>query len=208
MKGVLILPLTIAFSVLTMGQHLPAFRVNAIEIKGKTAFQTEKMKRAAYIFEKVLNDPEFHKELGTKTFKSDREDDLVPDPTAGLVIEKIYAAAELYKPEPNNTADIYWYAEKKSFWKRLTGKCETIGYGYPGEKKIFTYTCLIEEEGSLAELAGNLAHEWSHKLGFKHRAEDHSEKYDTVPYVFGDLVEEHAARLIAAETVRFSKGRH
>jgi len=198
MNRLSILLLTIALPAAALGQHLPVFRVNAIEIRGKTASQTEKMKLAARIFEKVLNDPEFQKELATKTFKSDREDDLVPNPTATQVIEKIYEGSERYKPEHNHAADIYWYAEKKSFWKRLTGNCDTIGYGYPGERKIFTYTCLIDEEGSMAELVGNLAHEWSHKLGFRHRADDHSEKYETVPYVFGDLVEEHAAKWIRA----------
>lgn len=191
-----------AFPVLAMGQQLPEFRVNAVEIRGLNASRTEKMKRAALIFEKVLNDPGFQKELETKTFRSDRKDDLVQNPTARQVIEKIYAAGELYKPEPNNTADIYWYAEKKNFWKRLTRECDSIGYGYPGEKGIFTYTCLIDEEGSMAEVVGNLAHEWSHKLGFVHLAKDHSERHLTVPYVFGDLVEEHAERLIAAGIAR------
>lgn len=198
MKRLSTLLLTIAFPVLAMGQQIPAFRVNAIEIRGLNTSRTEKMKRATLIFEKVLNDPEFQNELETKTFRSDRKDDLVPNPTSRQVIEKIYAAAERYKPEPNNAADVYWHAEKKSFWKRLTGKCNTIGYGYPGERKIFTYTCLIDEEDSMAEVVGNLAHEWSHKLGFVHDWKDHSERHLTVPYVFGDLVEEHAARLIAS----------
>lgn len=192
----------IAFPILAMGQQVPAFRVNAIEIKGLSASRTEKMKRATQIFEKVLNDPEFRKELGTRTFRSDRKDDLVPNPTYRRVIEKIYAGAERYKPEPNNAADIYWYAEKKNFWKRLTGKCNTIGYGYPGEKRIYTYTCLIDEDDSMAEIVGNLAHEWSHKLGFVHKEEYHSERHLTVPYVFGDLVEEFASRWIAASTAK------
>ncbi len=202
MKIVSILLLAIAFPAVVMAQHLPAFKVNAIEIKGITVYQTEKMKRAARIFESVLNDPEFQRDFETRKFKSDRDDDLVQDPTAGQVIEKIYAAGELYKPEPDNTADIYWYAEKKSFWKRLARNCDTIGYGYPGEKKIFTYTCLIDEEGSLAEMVGNLAHEWSHKLGFVHRSEDHSERDLTVPYVFGYLVGDYAAKLITADLAR------
>lgn len=196
MRTILVLLLTAIFPVLALGQQFPAFKVNAVEIEGLNDSRTEKMKRAADIFEKVLNDPEFHKELKAKTFKSDRRDDLVPNPTAVEVVEKIYAAAERYKPEPDNAADIFWYAKKKSFWKRLTGKCDTIGFGYPGEKRIYTYTCLIDEEDSLAEMAGNLAHEWSHKLGFVHRTEYHSEIYETVPYVFGDLVEEYAAKWI------------
>ena len=52
------------------------------------------MKRAADIFEKVLNDAGFQKELEAKTFKSDRIDDLVVEPTGRQVIEKIYAEAD------------------------------------------------------------------------------------------------------------------
>ncbi|MDH3530444.1 MAG: hypothetical protein OEQ28_12845 [Acidobacteriota bacterium] len=199
MKKLSILMLTVALPVLAAGQQFPEFRVNVIEIKGRSYSQTEKMKRAVTIFENVLNDAAFQKELTTKTFKSDRDDDLVPDPTASRVIEKIYAGRELYNPEPNNAADIYWYAEKTGLWKRMTDRCNTIGYGYPGEKEIYTYTCLLKEKDSLAKLAGHIAHEWSHKLGFVHRAEDHAERHLTVPYVFGDLVFKHAARWTGAD---------
>jgi len=197
----ILLLLTIALSGPAVGQ-VPEFRVNGIEIKGLNDSQTRKMNRAARIFETVLNDADFKKELETKTFKSDRGDDLVPNPTGRQVSEKIYAAGERYKPEPNNAADIYWYAKKKSFWKRIRGKCNTIGYGYPGEKKIYTFTCLIDEEDSMAELVGHIAHEWSHKVGFVHQAKYHPEIYSTVPYVFGHLVAKNAEKWITDDLVR------
>lgn len=186
--------LMLAFPVLVAGQQFPNFKVNAVELRGITNAQTAKMRRAARIFENVMNDPEFQSELQTKTFKSDDGDDLITDPTATPVIEKIYAAAELYKPEPNNTADIYWIAKKTSFWRKMTDKCETIGFGYQGQKNIYTYTCLLDEEDSMAKLVGHIAHEWSHKLGFTHRDDDDSGIDLTVPYVFGDLVAKHAVR--------------
>jgi len=196
LKKFLIPLLMFAFPVLVSGQQFPVFSVNLIEIEGKTAAQTEKMKRAAKIFERVMNDPEFQGELRSQTFKSDDDDDLITDPTAEQVIEKIYAAAELYKPEPNNTADIYWYAKKTGFWRKITDKCDTIGYGFQGQKSIYTYTCLLDEKDSMAKLVGHIAHEWSHKLGFTHRDDDDSGIDLTVPYVFGDLVARHAARWI------------
>jgi len=192
----ILLLLTIALPVLAAGQQFPAFRVSTTEIKGLTVSQTAKMKRAAILFENVLNDTEFQKELETETFKSDRNDDLIQDPTARQVIKRIYAAGELYKPEPNNVADIYWYSKNEGFWKRLTDKCTTIGFGYPGEKEIYTYTCLLKEKDSMAKLVGHIAHEWSHKLGFVHQWDDHAGIYRTVPYVFGDLVAKHAAKWI------------
>ena len=198
----LLLLLLIALPVLAVGQQFPVFRVNAIEIKGRNVSQTEKMKRAASIFENVLNDAEFQKELETESFKSDRDDDLIPNPTAGRVIEKIYEAGERYKPEPNNAADIYWFAKKTGFWERVTDRCNTIGFGYPGVKEIYTYTCLLDEKDSMAKLVGHIAHEWSHKLGFVHQAKDHSDIYRTVPYVFGDLVAKHAVKWITPDNAR------
>lgn len=186
----------IGLPVLAGAQQFPVFKVNAIEIKGKTDTQTRKMKRAARIFEMVLNDAEFQKEFETETFKSDRDDDLVRNPTAAQVIQKIYAAGEHYRPTPNHTADIYWFAEKPSFWNRLTSRCDVNGYGYAGENEIYTYTCLLDEKDSMAELVGHIAHEWSHKLGFVHQPKDHSERHLTVPYVFGYLVSKHAVKWI------------
>ncbi len=158
MKKLLIMLMTLGFPLLAAGQQLPRFRVNAIEIKGISFAQTEKMKRAARIFENVMNDPDFQNELRSKTFKSDDDDDLLTDPSAAQVIEKIYAASELYRPEPNNTADIYWFAKKTSFWMKLTDKCNMIGYGYQGAKNIYTYTCLLDESDSMAKLVGHIAH--------------------------------------------------
>jgi hypothetical protein len=194
-----LLLLTMALPVLAVGQQFPAFRVSTIEIKGRTVSQTKKMKHAAILFERVLNDTAFQKEFETETFKSDRYDDLVQNPTAKQVIERIYAAGELYETEPNNVADIYWYAKNAGFWKRLTDKCTTIGFGYPGEKEIYTYTCLLNEKDSMALLVGHIAHEWSHKLGFVHQWKDHDEIYRTVPYVFGRLVAKHAAKWITSD---------
>ena len=199
MKKLALVLLTVALPALAVGQQFPIFKVNTIKIKGRSASQTAKMKRAADIFEDILNDAEFQKEFQTKSFKSDRQGDLVQNPTAGPVIEKVYAAGESYKREPNNTADIYWYAKKPSFWKRLRNNCDTFGYGYPGEQEIYTYTCFLKERGSMARLVGHIAHEWSHKLGFIHRPKYHSEIHLTVPYVFGDLVAKHAAKRIASE---------
>lgn len=194
MKKLLILLLIFAFPILVAGQQIPAFKVNAVELRGITSAQTEKMKRAARIFENVMNDPEFQGELRTRTFKSDDDDDLIKDPSAEQVIEKLYAGSELYKPEPNNSADIYWFAKKTSFWRKITDKCDTIGYGYQGHKNIYTYTCLLDEKDSMAKLVGHIAHEWSHKLGFTHRDDDDSHIDLTVPYVFGDLVAKHAVK--------------
>ena len=40
-----------------------------------------------------------------------------------------------------------------------------------------------------AEIAGNLAHEWMHKIGFDHDFNSTSRRPYSVPYAVGDLVE-------------------
>lgn len=204
MKLSVLTTIIIVFPLLTFGQQFPPFKVKAIEVKGLTIIQTEKMKRATVIFEKVMNDMEFQEELKIKTFKSDRPDDLIQNPTSEQVIEKIYGASEpYYQPETNHTADIYWYEVKQSWWQRNVSNrnCKTIGYSYLQrngyEQKIFSYDCFLgNKKTEFSKIVGHIAHEWSHKLGFQHQTDPHPERPLTVPYTFGDLVAKYAEKYI------------
>lgn len=165
-----LIALTFSYPLLIFGQQLPAFKVNGIEVVGKTKARTEKMKKALVIFEKVMKDVDFQKELRAKIFKSDTDDDEFKNFTTEQIIQKIYAGGEEYKVDTDNTADIYWYADKKGWWQRqLDSKCSKIGYGYPSEKEIYTYTCLLDDDDLMGKLVGHIAHEWSHKIGFVHK---------------------------------------
>lgn len=184
-----------------LGQRLPRFQVEAKKLKTKTAAQEEKMRRALAVFEKVMNDELFQKELlDQPNFYSDSDKDPYRGWTTQRVVEKIYEAAEAYDNYlPDNIADINWVVKKRDFLYRMIfdRDCSTIGFfDYKKDDAIITYTCFFDdEEQKLSRIVGHVAHEWTHALGFVHKFDNHPKRDETVPYAFGDLVEEHAKRI-------------
>lgn len=194
MKLAALLFCSFVFQVTESGRQLPKFQVGATELNAKTTAQEEKMRRALAIFEKVMNDERFQKELLALKFHSDMPDDPYRNLSTRQAVEKIYEAKEHYTPAADNKADIYWVIEKRSRLTRLFKGC-SVGYGYPEGKEFYTYSCFLDDgDGDLSDIAGHVAHEWSHKLGFVHDPDEHDRRDETVPYAFGYLVREHAER--------------
>lgn len=188
-----LLLMLIAFPVCTLGQQLSQFHVQAAKIDGLKPAQEEKMKLALLVFEKVMNDKDFQKELADLKFYSDTDDDPNKTLNASQMVEKIYAAKEFYNSQADYKADVYWLIKKKR--KPLFSKYPAIGYGNETEKEIYTYSWYLEK-AVLAEIVGHIAHEWTHKLGFVHQFEPHKRRDETLPYAFGYLVEKHSTKYI------------
>jgi hypothetical protein len=196
MKCAALLFCSFVFQVSASGQQLPKFQVAATDLTAKTATQEEKMRRALAVFEQVMNDECFQKELVTLKFHSDSSDDPYRNLSTRQAVEKIYEAKEHYTLSADNRADIYWAVEKRNRLARLFKGC-SVGYGYPKDKEFYTYSCFLDDEGTdLSDIAGHIAHEWSHKLGFVHQLDDHDKRDDTVPYAFGYLVRDHAKKYV------------
>jgi hypothetical protein len=53
-------------------------------------------------------------------------------------------------------------------------------------------TKVTQHSGQPHEVAGNLAHEWTHKLGFGHES---AAEHDSVPYGIGYIVREMGEKL-------------
>lgn len=193
--GLFFLLTTNVYSIAQTNSNFPLFRVTGEKIDGQNSIQEEKMKKALQIFEKVMNDTSFQEELKTLVFYFDVEDDPNRNLSTLEIIKKIYDAKEHYTPEADNNAQIYWKIEKRGFWSGLFRGCSVIGYGEAGEKEITTYTCFYKK-ADLNELTGHIAHEWSHKLGFDHKKNNHSRRNETVPYAFGYLIRKHATKYV------------
>jgi hypothetical protein len=151
-------------------------RVNkkwSIEELGLVGFsESEKLKHrtAQRMLETVVNSWEFRQELLATVFTN----------TAGQTNAKIYNViingAEILSPETDYQADINVNAYRK--------RSVVIGFTYDYTEK--TWLNLNFFDGfDYSDIAGNLFHEWLHKLGFGHRSA--SEK-TSVPYAAGYLV--------------------
>ncbi len=184
----------ITLPTFAFGQQLPIFQVYTSKVEGLKPEWETKMKLTLSIFEKVMNDKDFQKELGELKFHSDVDTDPNKNLTTKQIIEKIYAAEEFYNSESDNKADIYWIIEKKG--KPWFSKHPAIGYGNETEREIYTYSWFLKS-GDLTEIVGHISHEWTHKIGFVHQFNPHDRRPETVPYAFGSLVEKHAQKYVS-----------
>lgn len=65
----------------------------------------------------------------------------------------------------------------------------TVGYTYPDGLRIWMNTKFFDKY-TPAEVAGNVLHEWTHKLGFGHASSYSVSRDSSVPYALGYLMEE------------------
>jgi hypothetical protein len=65
----------------------------------------------------------------------------------------------------------------------------TVGYTYPDGLRIWMNTKFFDSY-TPAEVAGNVFHEWTHKLGFSHASSYSVSRDSSVPYALGYLIEE------------------
>jgi hypothetical protein len=65
----------------------------------------------------------------------------------------------------------------------------TVGYTYPSGLRIWMNTKFFDAY-TPCEVAGNVFHEWTHKLGFTHASSYSISRDSSVPYAVGYIVEE------------------
>lgn len=93
------------------------------------------------------------------------------------VYEKLLAGSETLNPGEDNEADLSISLDKRN----VRG---VIGYTYPNSRMQWIYNWYFKAY-SPAEIAGNLAHEYCHKLGFDHEFKAVAGREFTVPYAVG-----------------------
>ena len=144
-----------------------------------SANDQDKITQAAELIKKVVASEEFregilqHTYNGQKTFVDN----------GGLTNSQIYhrflAGAEKLTPTANNAID----AEFELYYEAST----VVGYTNPTTKRIWMNTKYFNNY-STAQVAGNLTHEWMHKLGFGHSSSSTPSRPYSVPYAVGYLV--------------------
>ncbi len=148
--------------------------------------EREKVENAADLVKRIIMSQEFkdavvnHIYNGKKTFVDN----------SGLtnlqVYDRIIIGAERLSPEKNFRLDveIELYTEDSS----------TIGYTYPSSTRIWMNRKYFSRYTSY-QVAGNLTHEWLHKLGFTHEVADTDARSFSVPYAVGYIVRRLAGEM-------------
>ena len=76
----------------------------------------------------------------------------------------------------------------------------TVGYTYPSTVRTWINRTFFDSY-SPAEVAGNLAHEYCHKIGFSHAKWAWPSRKYSVPYAIGYLVQELAEKLSSGKSI-------
>lgn len=181
--------LSVLVSYQLFAQELPIFKVQGDELHGLTPEREQRMKKAIRIFEKVMNDKNFQKEISEFPYQYDVPNDPNRTLTPQQVVTKIFDGQEFYLMNKDNIANLHWFIKKKK--RPIFSRHPAKGYGNPSEVQIYTYTWFFDEDSNLASIVGHIAHEWSHKIGFDHLFKSHVGRENTVPYAFGDIVSKY-----------------
>ncbi len=107
--------------------------------------------------------------------------------TNAQIYQKLLDGSETLNPAKNNTMDL----QLELYTNNSTS---TVGYTYPNTLKIWMNTKFFDRYNS-AEVARNVFHEWTHKLGFGHDSSSTSRRPYSVPYGLGAIIQDMALDL-------------
>lgn len=140
----------------------------------------EKVDKAIEIIRRVIASPEFREKVLNFTYRGKKR-----FVDTKLTNEEVYQAIlngkENLKPEIDNEMDL----DLQLYYSRSS----TVGYTYPNQLKIYMNKRFFSTF-TPSEVAGNIFHEWSHKLGFKHAFRSSRSRSSSVPYALGYLIRE------------------
>ena len=139
----------------------------------------DKLLKAIEIIKKVIATNEFrnkvigHTYQGKKTFVDNK----------GFTNEQIYQILLDGKEDLRPVVDHEMDLELELYYSWTS----TVGYTTPGSLRIFMNTKFFDNY-TPAEVAGNVFHEWIHKLGFNHDSSYSVSRDSSVPYAIGYIM--------------------
>lgn len=145
------------------------------------ATQEDKVLKAIEIIKKVVRSSEFREKVIQFTYKGQRR--FVNN--NGFSNDEIYQILLEGSEELSPGIDYEMDLELELYYSRRS----TVGYTYPDELKVWMNTKYFNVYNA-AEVAGNIFHEWTHKLGFEHTYRYSKMRESSVPYALGYLIEE------------------
>lgn len=150
------------------------------------ASDEEKVEAAAALVKAVIRGQKFKDAVVGFTYQGERKFADNNGLTNLQIYDRLIIAAERLTPARNFTLD----AELELYYE----DSNTIGYTYPHTNRIWMNTKFFDRYNA-AQVAGNLAHEWVHKMGFTHASAPTPERPYSVPYAVGYIIRELATEL-------------
>jgi hypothetical protein len=163
-----------------------SFQTN-VNMMSFTAAQITKYQAAVAIAKKVIGTEAFRTRILNYTWSGAKQFANNIGRTNAQIYQTILDAAETLQPSKNNTMDlgVKMYYENSSIIGFTNGSITYINVN----TKFF-------DQFNAAEVAGNLMHEWLHKLGYDHDFSSTPQRPYSVPYAIGYLVRDIGASFL------------
>ena len=160
--------------------------VKAMKIDGFSGAGLEKLHLAFKVLEMVVNTDEFKERvLNFKNLKGERRF----SSNRGLSNEDIFHQFMEGREtlQPNTPGEM-------NFFLRLYNRpwSKVIGYT-SGETNLININLKFFKNYRPSDVAANLAHEWTHKIGFDHKS---AQEHDSAPYAIGHIVGDIAKKIL------------
>ena len=158
-----------------------------IEFHHFTKDDIKKVNKAVAIIKAVISSDEFHDLVLGHTFQGEKKFNENNNYSNEEIYQLILLGAEIIgNRQTNNAMDVEL--------ELYSDTSKTIGYTYPHTTRIWMNRKYFDRF-TPAQVAGNLMHEWIHKLGFTHAMKWNKDRERTVPYAIGYLIEDLAVKL-------------
>jgi hypothetical protein len=160
--------------------------VKGMQITGFEGESRAKLMTAFQVLETVVNSEEFKDRV--INFMNDKCERKFAS-SKGLTNEQIYQIfMEGRETLQQNTPGEMNYFLKlyNAWWSRV------IGYT-SGDTNLININWKFFKKFQPSDVAGNLAHEWTHKIGFDHKS---AAEHDSAPYAIGYIVDELSAKVL------------
>ena len=171
-----------AFALTPVIDH-DILRVDISHMSGFYGASIEKVNQAADVVEQVLNSTEFQQAVYNHTYNGQKTFANNDNETNPQIYERILKGHETYSSTDDHVAQLDLDLYTPAWYKKWT----VVGYGIAGQPEIYMNSYYFNSF-SVAEVAGNIAHEWMHKIGFDHDYKRTAQRPYSVPYAVGDIV--------------------
>lgn len=156
-----------------------SFKTNVSYLSGFSTTDEEKYNEAVAIVKKVVATEAFRTQVLNHTYNGEKTYVQNNGLTNAEIYQDILDAAESLTPAKNNTLDVgvKLYYENNS----------VVGYTNGSITYINVNTKFFDSYDA-NEVAGNLFHEWLHKLGYGHDSSATARRPYSVPYAIGYMI--------------------
>lgn len=162
-----------------------------VYMRNFTKTDQAKVYKAKAMLEHIMNSKEFKQRIVNFTFKGKKQFHDSNGMTNTEIYEHIMTGEEVLMPASSGIMnfDLTLYKSKNP-WSKVKG------YTLPDTMRIWMNKKYFRRTSwTPVNVAGNMAHEWVHKMGFGHDYKHNQDRPYTVPYAVGHIVSEIAKEM-------------